>query len=67
MIEFNTYEDLDLDKDPIIFLPCGHFFSVSTLDGVIELQVSAELFSEYGTYTDTISIHCNDQTDICFH
>ena len=37
MIEFNTYEDHDVDSDPIVFLQCGHFYSMSTLDGIVEL------------------------------
>ncbi|KAL7565937.1 hypothetical protein ACA910_008397 [Epithemia clementina (nom. ined.)] len=38
MIMFETYKDLDVDCDPILVLPCGHFFSVSTLDGHIEID-----------------------------
>ena len=34
---FNTYEDQDIDTDPIIVLGCGHFYSTSTLDGIMEL------------------------------
>lgn len=37
MILFTEYQDLDLDEDPIVFLPCGHFFSMSTLDGWMKL------------------------------
>eukprot|EP00804_Cyclotella_cryptica_P021863 CCRYP_000836-RA/>CCRYP_000836-RA protein AED:0.40 eAED:0.12 QI:0/0/0/0.5/1/1/6/0/1669 len=40
VIEFTEYQDLDLDNDPIIFLPCGHFFSMSTLDGWIHLNTA---------------------------
>ena len=27
----------DLDIDPVIFLQCGHFYSMSTLDGMMEI------------------------------
>lgn len=33
-----TYANLDLDSDPIIFLPCGHFFSMSTMDGHMDIE-----------------------------
>ncbi len=37
MLEFNTYEEQDLDSDPVIFLECGHFYSRTTLDGIMEI------------------------------
>jgi hypothetical protein len=37
LIRLSTYDDHDVDDDPIIFLPCGHFFAVSTLDGFLEI------------------------------
>lgn len=37
IFEFNTYEEQDLDSDPIIFLECGHFYSKTTMDGVMEI------------------------------
>jgi hypothetical protein len=38
MICFSTYQDHDVADDPVIFLPCGHFFAVSTLDGCLEID-----------------------------
>jgi hypothetical protein len=32
-IEMAEYGDHDVNKDPVVVLPCGHFFSTSTLDG----------------------------------
>ena len=49
MILFTEYQDLDVDADPVIFLPCGHFFSVSTLDGVMDLN-SAYTQDQSGDY-----------------
>ena len=37
-ILFTQYSDLDLDLDPVIFLDCGHFFSMETLDGTFEMS-----------------------------
>ncbi|KAF3910732.1 hypothetical protein ABW21_db0208985 [Orbilia brochopaga] len=36
MLMFETYRD---SKDePIIFLPCGHYYTISTLDGIAKMQ-----------------------------
>lgn len=42
MVEFKSYEQQDLDADPVIILKCGHFYSTSTLDGIMELGESFE-------------------------
>lgn len=36
-VTFQNYKDIDADKDPLIFLSCGHFYTRSTLDGIMEL------------------------------
>lgn len=33
-----SYEDHDVDADPIVCLPCGHIYSISTLDGHLGLS-----------------------------
>lgn len=33
-----SYEEYDIDEDPIVCLPCGHFYSISTLDGCLGLS-----------------------------
>lgn len=38
VICFEAYGEHNLDEDPAIFLPCGHFFGMSTLDGLIRLD-----------------------------
>ena len=43
VITMDTYEDVSLDKDPVIILPCGHFFQVSTMDGIMELHEFYEI------------------------
>jgi len=43
MIEFKSYGEHDIDSDPIIFLKCGHFYPISTLDGHMELLKAYEV------------------------
>lgn len=33
MIELNKFSEHDIDGDPVVFLSCGHFFAISTMDG----------------------------------
>lgn len=43
-IEMAEYEKHDVDEDPVVVLPCGHFFCTSTLDyhfGMSEVYVRA--------------------------
>jgi hypothetical protein len=37
-LELTNYEDINLDKDPIVVLPCNHFFSRSSLDSSLEID-----------------------------
>ena len=37
MISLAAYEEHDVDEDPILVLPCGHFYACSTLDGHMDL------------------------------
>ncbi|KAJ3220067.1 hypothetical protein HDU67_006823 [Dinochytrium kinnereticum] len=39
LIMFMTYEEIDLDEDPVVILPCGHLFSKSTLDGQVGMNL----------------------------
>ncbi|KAI9804271.1 MAG: hypothetical protein M1833_007078 [Piccolia ochrophora] len=38
MIEFNQYSDVNLDENPIVVLSCGHFLTLETLDGLLEMN-----------------------------
>jgi hypothetical protein len=51
MICLSTYQDHDVDDDPVIFLPCGHFFAVSTLDGFLEIDSVYETDEAGKTFT----------------
>lgn len=37
LVMFRKYGEIDINEDPLIFLSCGHFLAVSTLDGIMEL------------------------------
>jgi hypothetical protein len=37
LILFEKYGEIDIDENPLIFLSCGHFYTVSSLDGIMEL------------------------------
>jgi hypothetical protein len=32
------YANIDVNKDPMIFLSCGHFYTRSTMDGIMDLR-----------------------------
>jgi hypothetical protein len=43
-IMYTTYREHEsLDEDPIIFLSCGHFYTMSTLDGHMDLKSAYEI------------------------
>ncbi|CAJ1962034.1 unnamed protein product [Cylindrotheca closterium] len=50
MIMMEKYAEHDIDADPIIVLPCGHFYGLETLDGHFELDKAYEKSSETGEY-----------------
>lgn len=54
MVLFTDYQDHDVDEDPIIVLPCGHFYSMSTLDGYFGMnEVYQEKEPGRGKYSAT--------------
>ncbi|KAF4979928.1 hypothetical protein FZEAL_3970 [Fusarium zealandicum] len=38
LLEFRSYDEVDLDESPIVVLGCGHFFTGETLDGLVGLD-----------------------------
>mmetsp|Transcript_4606 Transcript_4606/g.10903 ORF Transcript_4606/g.10903 Transcript_4606/m.10903 type:complete len:1123 (-) Transcript_4606:447-3815(-) len=50
VIMMEKYAERDLDTDPIIVLPCGHFYCLETLDGHFELDKAYEKSEETGAY-----------------
>ncbi|RDW81247.1 uncharacterized protein DSM5745_04804 [Aspergillus mulundensis] len=37
-IMLQKYAEIDVNEDPMIFLSCGHFYTRSTLDGLMEMK-----------------------------
>ncbi|KAL3446759.1 hypothetical protein BJX65DRAFT_318478 [Aspergillus insuetus] len=37
-LEMRPYANVDVNEDPIIFLSCGHFYTRSTMDGIMDLR-----------------------------
>jgi hypothetical protein len=35
LLTLTSYRDIDLDTDPCIFTPCGHIFTIDSLDGIM--------------------------------
>lgn len=50
MLELKSYSEINLDDSPIIALSCGHFFTVETLDGHIDLKEVYEQDPKTGRY-----------------
>ena len=38
LLTFETYREIDLDQDPCVFLTCGHFYTVSSFDGIMNIK-----------------------------
>lgn len=51
LIMFTSYQDIDLDTDPCIFTPCGHIFTIDSLDGTMGMQEHYEVNPLTGRYT----------------
>lgn len=49
LIEFKTYQDVDVDETPIVVLGCNHFFTAESLDGMVGLS-EMYVFSESGAF-----------------
>ena len=37
LIMMSSYSDVDLDEDPCVFPACGHFYTITTMDGHLSL------------------------------
>jgi hypothetical protein len=51
LIMFTPYGEIDLSENPCMFLPCGHIFTVESLDGVMAMSDYYELDSMTGAPT----------------
>lgn len=48
LIELKAYKDVDIDQDPLVFLSCGHFYTASSLDGIMGMSEHYEVESSTG-------------------
>jgi hypothetical protein len=37
LVMFEAYGDIDLDEDPCVFTACGHVFTLSSMDGIMDM------------------------------
>ncbi|TKA59728.1 hypothetical protein B0A55_12684 [Friedmanniomyces simplex] len=37
LVMFETYGDIDLNEDPCIFTGCGHIYTLSSMDGIMDM------------------------------
>ncbi|KAK5105870.1 hypothetical protein LTR62_001957 [Meristemomyces frigidus] len=51
LLTFTPYKDVDLDADPCIFTPCGHVFTIDSLDGTVGMADHYEINPRTGKYT----------------
>lgn len=51
LIMLTSYSEVDLDTDPCIFTPCGHIFTMDSLDGTMGMQGYYEVNMITGKYT----------------
>ncbi|CAH0045925.1 unnamed protein product [Clonostachys solani] len=42
-VELKLYEDINLDEEPCIFPDCGHFLTISSMDGIMQMSDHYEL------------------------
>lgn len=38
LLTFDNYGKISLDEDPCVFLSCGHFYTMSSLDGIMDIK-----------------------------
>ncbi len=68
MIEMKDYESHDVDEDPIIVLPCGHFYSSSTMDGLLGMNEVYEMCNRTGEFIglqSLMSANVNEKPSVC--
>ncbi|KAE8381131.1 hypothetical protein BDV26DRAFT_256154 [Aspergillus bertholletiae] len=49
-ITMESYEDINVNENPLVFLSCGHFYTISSLDGIMDIQE----YYNIDPHTDTI-------------
>ncbi|RAH81245.1 hypothetical protein BO86DRAFT_448597 [Aspergillus japonicus CBS 114.51] len=57
LLEFKTYKEIDLDTSPLIFLPCNHFYTVASLDGLLGMNDYFNIDASTGDIISTKPSH----------
>ncbi|KAK4904459.1 hypothetical protein LTR49_026090 [Elasticomyces elasticus] len=68
MVMFETYGSLDLEEEPCIFTPCGHVFSLSSMDGIMDMSKHYETNPTSGKITSlktTSEPFSSDELKVC--
>ncbi|KAJ1515016.1 hypothetical protein HMI54_013021 [Coelomomyces lativittatus] len=62
MLLFQEYREVNVDETPILVLPCGHFYTYETLDGVFEIN---KYYHQLGNqFVDVKELPSNDEIRI---
>ena len=67
-IMFEKYRDIDLDQDPCVFTSCGHIFTVSSLDGTMDMNKFYDIDSATGEFVKikkTVEPFSSDELKTC--
>ncbi|RVD85435.1 uncharacterized protein DFL_003756 [Arthrobotrys flagrans] len=48
LLTFEAYENIDLNEDPVIVLKCGHIYTMSSLDGFLDLEKHYQVDQDAG-------------------
>lgn len=68
MIEMKDYENHDVDEDPIIVLPCLHFYASSTMDGLLGMSELYETCKRTGAFIglkNFMDANVNEKPAVC--
>lgn len=65
MIELIPYKDYNIDRAPVLVLPCGHFYSMTTLDGIFDMTQAYTMSDEEYTEVKTMTRNDNIKPKCC--
>ncbi|GAX15209.1 hypothetical protein FisN_12Lh085 [Fistulifera solaris] len=68
VILLQNYRDHDVDDDPIVVLPCGHFYASSTMDGHLAMSEVYEKCQRTGKFIGLKSLmdaNVNEKPAVC--
>lgn len=54
ILEFKTFAEIDVEKERVIILDCGHVFTMETMDRHMEMEKYYQ--GDYGNWTDLVML-----------